>query len=81
MTGFANVEEDFADQAIDAGALPPDRHVMPWRIGDEIKRLGGNYIQAGRWKGFAVRDGKLITGQQNFGGGETARLLIETLGF
>jgi putative intracellular protease/amidase len=32
-----------------------------------------NYIQAGLWRGFAVRDGNLITGQQNFSGGEFAR--------
>ena len=31
-------------------------------------------------KGFAVRDGNLLTGQQNFSGGETAQLIIETLG-
>jgi putative intracellular protease/amidase len=29
---------------------------------------------------FAVRDGNLITGQQNSSRGETARLVIETLG-
>jgi hypothetical protein len=28
----------------------------------------------------AIRDGSLITGQQNFSGEETARLLVETLG-
>ena len=61
-------------------ALPRDRHVMPWRIEDELKALGANYIQAGRWKGFAVRDGNSITGQQNFSGGATADLIIETLG-
>ena len=81
VTGFANIEEDFADQAVwDSGALEKSKHVMPWRIEDELKKLGANYIQAGLWKGFAVRDGNLITGQQNFSGGETARLLIETLG-
>jgi putative intracellular protease/amidase len=53
---------------------------MPWRIEDELKALGANFIQAGLWKGFAIRDGNLITGQQNFSGSETARLLIETLG-
>ncbi len=47
---------------------------------DETRKLGGNYVQAGLWKGFAIRDGNLITGQQNFSGGETAQLLIETLG-
>ncbi|MEL6344695.1 MAG: type 1 glutamine amidotransferase domain-containing protein [Myxococcota bacterium] len=81
VTGFANVEEDFADHAVwDAGMLSRDVHVMPWRIEDELKKLGANYIQAGLWKGFAVRDGNLITGQQNFSGAETAELVIETLG-
>jgi putative intracellular protease/amidase len=81
VTGFANVEEDFADQFVwDVGALPRDRHVMPWRIEDELKALGANFIQAGLWKGFAVRDENLITGQQNFSGGDTADLIIETLG-
>ena len=74
VTGFANVEEDFADNAVwEMGALSRDKHVMPWRIEDELKRLGANYVQAGLWRGFAVRDGNLITGQQNFSGGETAR--------
>ena len=81
VTGFANVEEDFADQAVWAmGALPRDRHLMPWRIEDELKKLGANYVQAGLWRGFAVRDGNLVTGQQNFSGAETARLIIEALG-
>jgi len=56
------------------------RSVTPWRIEDELRKLGANYIQAGLWKGFAVRDGNLITGQQNFSGGETAQLITETLG-
>ena len=81
VTGFANVEEDFADQWVwDSGALAPGKHVSPWRIEDELGKLGANYIQAGLWKGFAVRDGNLLTGQQNFSGGETAQLIIETLG-
>ena len=81
VTGFANVEEDFADNAVwQMGALPRDKHVMPWRIEDELKKLGANYVQAGLWRGFAIRDGNLITGQQNFSGAETASLIIETLG-
>jgi putative intracellular protease/amidase len=32
------------------------------------------------WRGFAIRDGNLITGQQNFSGGETAKLIIAALG-
>lgn len=81
VTGFANVEEDFADQAVwSMGLLPRDRHVMPWRIEDELRALGANFVQAGLWRSFAVRDGNLITGQQNFSGGETARLVIEAVG-
>ena len=81
VTGFANVEEDFADNAVwNAGFLSRDKHVMPWRIEDELKRLGANFIQAGLWRGFAVRDGSLVTGQQNFSGAETARVVIDALG-
>jgi len=81
VTGFANVEEDFADNAVwSAGLLARDRHVMPWRIEDEMKRAGANYVQAGLWRGFAVRDGNLLTGQQNFSGAELADLLVSTLG-
>jgi putative intracellular protease/amidase len=81
VTGFANVEEDFADNAVwDMNLLPRDRHVMPWRIEDEMKRLGANYVQAGLWRPFAIRDGNLITGQQNFSGAATAQQLIGALG-
>jgi putative intracellular protease/amidase len=81
VTGFANVEEDYADNAVwDLNLLPRDRHVMPWRIEDEMKRLGANYVQAGLWRPFAIRDGNLITGQQNFSGEVTARQVIEALG-
>ena len=81
VTGFANVEEDAADQATrEAGALGPDEHVMPWRVEDELRALGANFIQAGLWKGFAVRDGNLVTGQQNFSGGEVARVVLEAVG-
>ncbi len=81
VTGFANVEEDFADNAVwSYGLLPRDKHVMPWRIEDRLRELGANFVQAGLWRGFAVRDGNLVTGQQNFSGEETARLVVETLG-
>ncbi len=81
VTGFANAEEDFADQAVwSSGLLPHGQHLMPWRIEDELRRLGANYLQAGLWRGFAHRDGNLITGQQNFSGAETAELVIQALG-
>jgi putative intracellular protease/amidase len=81
VTGFANVEEDFADQATwDVGALSHGVHLMPWRIEDELRKLGANYIQAGIWMGFAIRDGNLVTGQQNFSGSEVAKVILEAVG-
>jgi putative intracellular protease/amidase len=81
VTGFANIEEDYADNASwSMNILSRDKHVMPWRIEDELKKVGANYIQAGLWRGFAVRDGNLITGQQNFSGSETAEVVIQALG-
>lgn len=80
VTGFANVEEDFADNVWGMNLLPRDKHVMPWRIEDEMKKIGANFIHAGLWRGFAIRDGYLITGQQNFSGWETAELVVQALG-
>ena len=53
---------------------------MPWRIENALHELGANFIQAGLFKPFAIRDGNLITGQQNCSGAEVAKLLLETLG-
>jgi putative intracellular protease/amidase len=81
VTGFANVEEEFADNAVwSMNMLPRDKHVMPWRIEDRLREIGANYVQAGMWRGFAIRDGNLVTGQQNFSGGETAELIVQTVG-
>jgi putative intracellular protease/amidase len=73
MTGFANVEEDFSDAAV-------GRQVMPFRIEDEARARGANYIQAGLFKAFAVRDMNLITGQQQYSARKVAQLVIEALG-
>ena len=34
------------------GLLPSGTHIMPWRIEDELTRLGANYVQAGLWRPF-----------------------------
>lgn len=73
MTGFANVEEDAADEA--AG-----RQIQPWRIEDAARERGANYVEGGLWKPYAVRDGRLITGQQQYSGRKVAALVIEALG-
>jgi putative intracellular protease/amidase len=73
VTGFANIEEEFSDQAV-------GQTVMPWRIEDAFKERGANYVQGGRFKPFAVRDGRLITGQQQYSGRKVAELVIAALG-
>jgi putative intracellular protease/amidase len=73
MTGFANVEEDFADNYI-------GQKIMPFRIEDEAKKLGANFITGGLFKAFATRDGRLITGQQQYSGKATALEVIKSLG-
>jgi putative intracellular protease/amidase len=73
LTGFSDVEEDFSDQA--AGV-----QIMPWRLEPALRARGANYISAGLFKPFAVRDGRLVTGQQQYSGREVARMVIEMLG-
>jgi putative intracellular protease/amidase len=73
VTGFAAVEEDFSDQFV-------GEKVMPFRIEDELKQRGANYVQGGLFKAFAVRDGRLITGQQQYSARKVAQMLMECLG-
>jgi putative intracellular protease/amidase len=73
-TGFANSEERYADEYV-------GKRIQPFWIEEEAKKLPGtNFITAGRFKAHAVRDGNLITGQQQFSGTGVARLVIEALG-
>ncbi len=73
VTGFANVEEDFNDRVIGT-------RLMPWRLEDALKERGAIYVQAGLFKPFAIHDGRVITGQQQYSGRKVAQLVIEALG-
>jgi putative intracellular protease/amidase len=73
VTGFANIEEEFSDRFV-------GQKVMPWRVEDVLKERGANYINGGLFKAFAVRDGRLITGQQQYSGRKVALMVIEALG-
>ena len=55
--------------------------LQPFRIEDEARKLDDtNFIVQGLYRAHAVRDGNLITGQQQYSAAATARLVIETLG-
>jgi putative intracellular protease/amidase len=73
-TGFANSEERFADDFV-------GQKIQPFWIEDEARKLENtNFIVNARFKPHAVRDGNLITGQQQYSGRTAARLVIEALG-
>lgn len=73
VTGFANVEEDYSDAFV-------GQKIMPWRVEDAFRERGANYVQAGLFKAFVVRDGRLITGQQQYSSRKVAEAVIEALG-
>jgi putative intracellular protease/amidase len=73
-TGFANTEEQFADDYV-------GRRIQPFWIEDEARELPGtNFIVDGRFKPHAIRDGNLITGQQQYSALAAARIMITALG-
>ena len=73
-TGFANSEEAFADEFV-------GQRIQPFWIEDEAAGIPDtNFIVQGRFRPHAVRDGNLVTGQQQYSGTAAARLVIEALG-
>lgn len=73
-TGFANSEEAYADSFV-------GKRIQPFWIEEEARKIEGtNFIVQGRFKAFAVRDGNLITGQQQNSGAAAAELVVATLG-
>lgn len=73
-TGFSDAEEQYADNFV-------GQKIQPFWIETEAKKNPNtNFITGGLFKPFAVRDGNLITGQQQYSGAEAAKLVIEALG-
>jgi putative intracellular protease/amidase len=73
-TGFATSEERFADSFV-------GKRIQPFWIEDEARKIEGtNFVVDQMFREFAVRDGLLVTGQQQYSGAAAARLVIEALG-
>lgn len=73
-TGFANSEEAYADGFV-------GQKIQPFWIEDEARKIGdANFVVQSMFKPFAVRDGNLITGQQQYSGAAAAELVVEALG-
>lgn len=73
-TGFADSEEAYADAAVGT-------RIQPFWIETEARAIEGtNFVVDQAFRAFAVRDGLLVTGQQQYSGAAAAALVIEALG-
>ena len=73
-TGFATSEEKFADGFV-------GMRIQPFWIEDEARKIEGtNFVVDQAFREFAVRDGLLVTGQQQYSGAAAARLVLEAAG-
>jgi putative intracellular protease/amidase len=73
-TGFANSEEQYVDTYV-------GQRIQPFWIESEARKLADtNFIVKGRFRPHAVRDQRLVTGQQQYSGSAAAGLVIEALG-
>jgi putative intracellular protease/amidase len=72
-TGFADAEEEFADNAV-------GMKIQPYRIEESARKLPNTHFEvAAPFASFAIADGNLITGQQQNSGADAARLVVELL--
>lgn len=72
-TGFADAEEDFADNAV-------GMKIQPYRIETEARKLKDtDFRVAQAFSSYAIQDGNLITGQQQNSGAAAAELVVELL--
>lgn len=72
-TGFANSEEDFADQAV-------GQKIQPYRIEDEARKITDTQFKVeAPFSSYAIMDGNLVTGQQQNSGAAAARMVVELL--
>jgi putative intracellular protease/amidase len=73
-TGFANSEEQFADAWV-------GQKIQPFGIEEEARKIADtHFVVIGMFKAFALRDGNLITGQQQFSAAAAADLVVQVLG-
>lgn len=72
-TGFANAEEEYAENAI-------GQNIQPFWIETEARKLPDTQFEvAGALEEHAVRDGNLITGQQQVSAAAAAREVVTAL--
>jgi putative intracellular protease/amidase len=72
-TGFASAEEQYADNYV-------GMKIQPFRIEDEARKMpNSKFVVGAPFSAYAVRDGNLITGQQQNSGAAAAELVLKAL--
>jgi putative intracellular protease/amidase len=72
-TGFADAEEEFADQAV-------GMKIQPYRIETEARKIEGTTFKvAAPFSSYAITDGNLVTGQQQNSGAAAAEMVVDLL--
>ena len=69
LTGFSNDEETQAGFAGNA----------PWLLEDRLRIAGAHSVAKAPWTPYAVVDGNLVTGQQDYSAGVTADGVLKQL--
>ncbi|GFH29878.1 DJ-1_PfpI domain-containing protein [Haematococcus lacustris] len=69
VTGFSNSEERAVAK----------EDVVPFLLEDKLKELGGSYESGADWAPCAVRDGRLVTGQNPGSSAACAKLVVQVL--
>lgn len=69
VAGFSNAEEDAAGKTA----------VVPFLLETRLRALGAQYQHGPDFQPFALRDGRLVTGQNPASSAEVARLVLEAL--
>ncbi len=72
-TGFADAEEEYADQAV-------GQKIQPYRIEEEARKIEGTTFKvADPFASYAITDGNLVTGQQQNSGRAAALMVVDLL--
>ncbi len=72
VTGFSLYEDKEVEQAING-------KMFDWYVEEALTNHGAHYMQNGPGADFAIQDGNLITGQQQYSGRSVARLVLQQL--
>jgi len=67
VAGFSNTEEEAVGKT----------KLVPFLLEDRLQELGGNYEKKGDWAEFAIKDGRLVTGQNPQSSAKAAKYCLE----